>query len=117
MVLVTYPELEPNVLGSMISLFFFKVYPHIELSSVEVLHLSFSHQNLLACVSSVMTNLLSIWDFVKGERICEANLNFVCPDIFGFCVTNENKLFGATERKIYVWTLEPYGNHHHLSCR
>lgn len=91
--------------------------PRIGINNNEVLHLAFSHHNLLACVSSINRNLLSIWDYVKAERICEARLNFVCPDIFDFCVINQNLLIGATERSIYVWTIEPYGRRHHLSCK
>lgn len=54
---------------------------------------------------------------MEAELLIEARLNFVCPDIFGFCPTNENKIVGATERYIYVWTLESYGENHHLSCK
>ncbi|EUB61638.1 WD repeat-containing protein [Echinococcus granulosus] len=84
--------------------------------NTQVLHLTFSHQNLLACITSIRENTLAIWNYVKAELLIEAQLNFVCPDIFGFCPINENKIVGATERHIYAWTLESYGENHHLSC-
>ncbi|KAM7540905.1 hypothetical protein Aperf_G00000045047 [Anoplocephala perfoliata] len=102
LVTVNYPSFQTKYIGKT--------------KNTQVLHLVFSNQNLLACITSVPENTLTIWNFMKCELLIEAQLNFVCPDIFGFCPVNENKIVGATERHIYVWTLESYGSNNHITC-
>nr|CUU00486.1 hypothetical transcript [Hymenolepis microstoma] len=87
-IIVNYPSFKSKHIG--------------KIKNSQVRHLKFSNQNLLACISSIPDNSLTIWDFVNNKVLIESSLNSVCPDIFDFCAVNENKLVGTTEKFVYL---------------